>query len=84
MGYKGGYGEKHKKKGSKSNVLRKENVCCVLREAGQPPVRRRNVAKSVFAQCENIPIVASHGGAVNRAGRKLFDQTPTSILSALL
>lgn len=64
--------------------MRKERVCCVLREAGEPPVWRRNAAKLVFAQCENISIVASHRGAVNRACRKLFDQTPISFLSALL
>lgn len=53
--------------------MRKENVCCVLREAGEPPVWSRNVAKSVFVQRENIPIVASHRGTVTgHAGSSLI------------
>lgn len=51
----------------------RKNVYCVLREADEPPVWSSNVAKSVFAQCENIPIVASHRGAVTgHAGSSLI------------
>lgn len=42
MGYKGNAQEK----GSKSNVMRKEEVCCVLREAGEPPIWSRNALQS--------------------------------------
>lgn len=39
------------------------------------------VAKSVFSQCENIPVVASCREAGNGACGKLVDKAPTSFLN---